>query len=91
MGNEFLDDLAIKQFINIDNEWYERFIIKKNKNYSFTNKKYDIKKIESLLRLKITKKKNFLEIPVDEFKIFKQLNNLISKSGGCILLLIMHI
>ena len=85
LGNEFLDALAIKQFINIDNKWYERFIIKKNKNYSFTNKKYDIKKIESLLRLKITKKQNFLEVPVDEFKIFKQLNNLISKSGGCML------
>jgi len=85
LGNEFLDALPIKQYLNINNEWYERYVQKKGDIYSFTNIKCDIKKIEKKLNLKISSKQNFLEIPFEELKIIKQLNKIISKKGGCIL------
>ena len=85
LGNEFLDALPIKQYLNINNKWYERYVQKKGSIYSFTNIKCDIKKIEKKLNLKISSKQNFLEIPFEELKIIKQLNKIISKKGGCIL------
>ena len=33
IGNEFLDALPIKQYININNEWYERYVQKKGSIY----------------------------------------------------------
>ena len=85
IGNEFLDSLPIKQFINYNNIWYEKYIQKKNGNYKFTKIKKDIKKIEKKLELKISKEQNFLEISLDEIKIIENLNNIISTKGGCIL------
>jgi len=86
-GNEFLDALPIKQFINYNNIWYERYIEKKNGSYNFTKIRCDIKKIEKKINLKISKKQKFLEISFEEFKIIEKLNNIITKKGGCILLI----
>ncbi len=86
-GNEFLDALPIKQFINYDNIWYERCIEKKGGVYNFTKIRCDIKKIEKKINLKISKKQKFLEISFEEFKIIQKLNNIITKKGGCILLI----
>ena len=85
IGNEFLDALPIKQFINSNNVWHERYVQKKAKIYNFTQIKCDIKKIEKKLNLKISKKQNFLEISFQAIKIIKKLNNVITKKGGCIL------
>ncbi len=87
IGNEFLDALPIKQFINYNNNWYERYVKKEAGTYNFTEIKCDIKKIEKKLNFKISKKQNFLEISFQEIKIIKKLNNIITKQGGCILLL----
>ena len=84
-GNEFLDALPVKQYLNKNNKWYERYVQKKGGNYSFTEIECDIKKIEKKLDLKFSKKQNFLEISLNEFKLIKELNNIISKKGGCIL------
>ena len=86
-GNEFLDALPIKQFINYNNIWYERYIEKKGKIYDFKKIKCDIKKIEKKIKLKISKKQKFLEISFEELKIIQKLNNIIAKKGGCILLI----
>tara|TARA_B100000965_G_scaffold310427_1_gene269781 strand:+ start:840 stop:1880 length:1041 start_codon:yes stop_codon:yes gene_type:complete len=86
-GNEFLDALPIKQFINYNKIWYEIYIKKQAKAYNFTKIKCDIKKIEKKLKLKISKKQNFLEISFEELKIIQILNNIITKNGGCILLI----
>ena len=85
-GNEFLDALPVKQFFNHNNIWYERYIQKKTDVYNFAKIKCDIKKIEKKLNLKISKKQNFLEISFEELKIIQKLNNIIAKTGGCILL-----
>ena len=84
-GNEFLDALPIKQFININNKWYERYINKKGKKYNFTNLECDIKKIEEKLDLKFKKSQKFLEISFEEIKIIKKLGSIIKKKEGCIL------
>ena len=86
-GNEFLDALPVKQFINNNNIWYERYIQKKGETYNFIKIKCDIKKIEKKINLKISKKQNFLEIPFLELQIIHKLNNIITKRGGCILLI----
>ena len=86
-GNEFLDALPIKQFINSNNIWYEKYVQKKAENYNFTKIRFNIKKIEKKLNLKILKKQNFLEISFEEFKIIQKLNDVITKKGGCILLI----
>ena len=87
LGNEFLDALPIKQYICLNKKWYERFVQKKSGIYKFIDIKCDIGKIEKKLNFKITKNQNFLEIPFEEIKIINNLNNIISKSGGCILLI----
>tara|TARA_B100001029_G_C15050075_1_gene450050 strand:- start:807 stop:1850 length:1044 start_codon:yes stop_codon:yes gene_type:complete len=87
LGNEFLDALPIKQYICLNKKWYERFVQKKSGIYKFIDIKCDIEKIEKKLNFKITKNQNFLEIPFEEIKIINNLNNIISKKGGCILLI----
>ncbi len=85
LGNEFLDALPVKQFINIKNTWYERYIEKKGKKYSFTMVRCDIHKIEKKLNIEISNNQNFLEIPFEEIKIIKKLTKLIIRKGGCML------
>ncbi len=56
LGNEFLDALPVKQYINYKNTWYERYIKKKNNIYNLVNKKCDIKKVEKKNKFKNIKK-----------------------------------
>ena len=85
IGNEFLDALPVKQFININNLWHERYVYKKSKNYSFIKRKYNIKIIEKKLNLKISKNQKFLEISLEAIKLIKKLDYIISRQGGCVL------
>ena len=84
-GNEFLDALPIKQFINSNNSWYERYIQKKDGVYDFVKIKCDLNNIEKKLNLKISNKQNFLEISFEGLKIIHKINNIITKTGGCLL------
>ena len=85
IGNEFLDALPVKQYLNINNNWHERYVQKKGSKYKFSNQKCNIKKIEKRLNFKISKDQNFLEISFEEINLIKKLNNIISENGGCIL------
>ena len=85
IGNEFLDALPVKQFLNINNNWHERYVQKKGSNYKFSNQECNIEKIEKKLDFKISKDQNFLEISFEEINLLKKLNNIISENGGCIL------
>tara|TARA_B100000282_G_scaffold280529_1_gene241730 strand:+ start:1106 stop:2149 length:1044 start_codon:yes stop_codon:yes gene_type:complete len=87
LGNEFLDALPIKQYVKRKNIWYEKYIIKNGRTYSFSHVKCNIKKIEKNLGFKISSNQNFLEISFEEIKILKKLNNIILKKGGSILLI----
>jgi len=87
IGNEFLDALPIKQYIKSDSKWYERYVENVSGSYKFTNIKCDIKKIEKKLNFKISKNQKFLEISFEAVKLLKNLNGIISKKGGCILMI----
>ena len=85
VGNEFLDALPIKQYINLNNIWYEKYVKKNGKVFNFTNVKCNIKEVEKKLNLKVSKNQNFLEVSFEQLKIIKKLNSIIKKKGGCIL------
>ncbi len=85
LGNEFLDALPVKHYLKINDKWYERYVEKINGTYRFKNIKCDIKKIDKKLNFNISKNQSFLEIPFDEIKLIKELNNFITKNGGGIL------
>ena len=46
VANEFFDSIAIKQFIKINNLWFERYVKLKEKKASFFDKKFNMKKFE---------------------------------------------
>ena len=85
VGNEFLDALPIKQFINFKGNWYERYVQKHKGIFYFTKVKCNMKRVENKIKLKLSKNQNFLEISFEEIKIIKKLNNIIKKNNGCIL------
>ena len=84
-GNEFLDALPIKQFVNLKGNWYEKYVQKHKDVFNFIKVKCNMKRIESKTKLKLSKNQNFLEISFEEIKIIKKLNNIIKKNNGCIL------
>ena len=51
IANEFFDALPIKQFLKKENQWFEKYIINKNKSFQFFEKKTKKKyiKIKNLL------------------------------------------
>ena len=53
IANEFFDALPFKQFINKDNNWFEKYIINKDKSLEFFEKKNKNK-----INRKINKTKN---------------------------------
>ncbi len=85
LGNEFLDALPVKQFINSNKTWYERYVQKNKTAYSFVKIKYDINKLKKKLDIKIPKDNKFIEVSFDQIKILKNLNKIISNKGGCML------
>ena len=54
-----LDALPIKQFCKSNNIWYEKYIQKKGKVLSYSKNRYDIKKIEKKLNIKLSSNQNF--------------------------------
>ncbi len=89
-GNEFLDALPIKQFINFKGNWYERYVQKHKGVFNFTKVKCNMERVENKIKLKLSKNQNFLEISFEEIKIIKKLNNIIKKIMDVFSLLIMH-
>ena len=88
IANEFFDSIAIKQFIKLNNSWFERYINIKNKNEPFFfNKKFNMKNFEKKLNYKISNKQNFIEysnIGIDYLKI---ISKIIKKNSGGLLII----
>ena len=88
IANEFFDSIAIKQFIKLNNSWFERYINIKNKNKPFFfNKKFNMKNFEKKLNYKIGNKQNFIEysnIGIDYLKI---ISKVIKKNSGGLLII----
>jgi len=87
LANEFFDSLPIKQFTKIKNSWFERYVKIKNGNYKYFNLKFDIKKLESKIRLKISKNEKFVEFSPLQFKYLKEISKIIKSNSGGLLII----
>ncbi len=88
IANEFFDSIAIKQFLKLQNVWFERYVeIKDKKNAFFFNKKIDIKKIEKKIKFKISHKQNFIEYSEVGIDYLKRISKIIKVNQGGMLMI----
>ena len=87
IANEFFDSIAIKQFIKLDNLWFERFVSINEKNNFFFDKKFDMKKFEKKINLKISNKQNFIEFSEIGMDYLTNISNIVKKNRGGILII----
>ena len=87
IANEFFDSIAIKQFIKLDNLWFERFVSINEKKNFFFDKKFDMKKFEKKINLKISHKQNFVEFSEIGKDYLTNISNIIKKNKGGILII----
>ena len=88
IANEFFDSIAIKQFLKLQNTWFERYVeIKDKKNASFFNKEIDIKKIEKKIKFRISHKQNFIEYSDIGIDYLKRISKIIKINQGGMLII----
>ena len=87
LANEFFDALPIKQFFKKENKWFESFIISKNKNLQFFEKKINLLSIEKIIERKVKKNINFIEHSPLAFKKLNEISNIVKKQNGGLLIL----
>ena len=88
LANEFFDSIAIKQFIKLDNSWFERFVNLKNiKKAFFFDKKFNMKKFEKKIKYNISYKQKFIEYSNIGIKYLKDISKIIKKNNGGILII----
>ena len=87
VANEFFDSIAIKQFIKINNLWFERYVKLKEKKASFFDKKFNMKKFEKKIKYKISHKQNFIEFSEVGVNYLKNISKIIKKNKGGILII----
>ena len=80
--------MAIKQFIKLENLWFQRFVnIKKRNKEFFFDKKFNMKNYEKKIRYKISKNQNFIEYSEVGIEYLKIISNLIKKNYGGLLII----
>ena len=88
VANEFFDALPIKQFIKINNEWYENFVLlNKSGKFFLKKKKVTKKKKEKIFNQGIDENQNFIEFSPIMVKYLKSICKKIKSSTGGILLI----
>ena len=88
IANEFFDALPVKQFLKINNKWFERFIkLDKNNNKSFVNFNSNIKIIEKKVGFKISSNQQFIEYSPLALKYMKDISNKINEKKGALLII----
>ena len=88
IANEFFDSIAIKQFIKLNNSWFERYINIRNKDEPFFfNKKFNMKNFEKKINYKISRKQNFVEYSKDGIDYLKIISKVIKKNTGGLLII----
>ncbi len=88
IANEFFDAIPIKQFIKLNNSWFERFVSIKNKeNVFFFDKKFNMEKFEKKIKYQISSKQNFIEYSEEGVKYLSNISNIIKKNKGGLLLI----
>lgn len=86
IANEFFDALPIKQFIKKKSEWYEKYV-KINGKKKFVYKKFNIKKLETKIGIKISNKQNFIEFSPNTYEILYEISKIINKQNGGVLII----
>ncbi len=87
IANEFFDSLPVKHFSRKNNEWFEKYITKKNNKYFFKNKKTKIAQIEKILGEKVRKDQNFIEVSPKSIAKIKEISSIVKKNNGGILII----
>ena len=87
IANEFFDSLPIKQFIKKKNEWFEKFIISKNKKFHLIDIKTNSSNIEKLMDEQINYHGNFIEYSPLAFKKLNIISKIVKKHNGGILII----
>jgi NADH dehydrogenase [ubiquinone] 1 alpha subcomplex assembly factor 7 len=88
IANEFFDALPIKQFIKINNKWYERYVNFINPvKPEFLDIPFDIKKLEKKIQFKISSKQKFIEYSPLASEYLRIISNKIKFNDGGILII----
>ncbi len=87
IANEFFDSIAIKQFIKIDNVWFERFVSINNEESFFFDKKFNMKSFEKKIKFKISNNQNFIEYSKLGFNYIDIISKIIKKNRGGLLII----
>ena len=83
VANEFFDSIAIKQFIKLNNSWFERFVNIENKNKAFFfDKKINMKNFEKKINYPISNKQNFIEYSETGINYLRFISEIIKKYNG---------
>ena len=88
IANEFFDSIPIKQFIKIKEFWFEKFVrIENSKKAFFFEKKFNMKKFEKKIKIKISHKQKFIEYSESGINYLKEISKIIKKNKGGILII----
>ena len=87
IANEFFDALPIKQFVNKGNDWYEKYIVNKDKSLEFFEKKIKTELIEKLIKQKIPKNQKFIEYSPLANEKLSIISKIIKKYNGGLLII----
>ncbi len=82
IANEFFDSLPIKQFVKKNNNWYEKYIINKDKSLEFFEKKINKKFLEKLINQKLEKNQKFIEYSPLANEKLNTISKIIKKQNG---------
>ena len=87
IANEFFDALPIKQFVNKNNNWYEKYIVNKDKSLEFFEKKIKKEFIEKLIKQKLEKNQKFIEYSPIASEKLNSITKIIRKYNGGLLII----
>ena len=87
IANEFFDALPIKQFEKKNNNWYEKYIINKDKSLKYFEKKIKKIFIEKLIKQKLQKNQRFIEYSPLANEKLNTISKIIKKQNGGLLII----
>ena len=87
LANEFFDALPIKQFVKKKDNWYEKYIINKDKSLEFFEKKINKKFLEKLINQKLEKNQKFIEYSPLASEKLNTISKIIKKQNGGLLII----
>ena len=83
IANEFFDAIPIKQFIKLDNSWFQRYVGKTDNNkLFFFDKKFNMNDFENKIKYNISQKQSFIEYSEIGINYLKNISEIIKKNNG---------